>query len=111
MSLFIPPRLADEIASSRVRPRVRLGQSHSRISEGEGPRSDRLLDLRLFEDHMLARDGVKLFQFQFIGFGARVLFCDVVKPGVGTTDQLDENSICFGHQLKPSSVELAWARR
>ena len=35
------------------------------------------LDLGLFEDDVLAGDRVELFQFEFIGLSARILFGDI----------------------------------
>src|SRR5229473_8007500 len=57
----------------------------------------KLLDLRLAEFDVLARDRVVLLLDQLVGHGARILLGDVIEAGVRRGNELDLDGDRFGH--------------
>src|SRR6185437_272404 len=74
------------------------------------PEAGALLDLRFLEDDVLASDRIVFLQLELLGLGSRVLLGDVIKPGVGRADELDENGIGLRHDGYPMR-KIAGLRR
>src|SRR6516162_11815499 len=63
-----------------------------------GIRATRLFYFGLLEQDMLAGDRIEFFELEFSGLGPRVFFRDIVKPGVGAADQLDQHGVRLCHR-------------
>src|ERR1700757_4438469 len=69
----------------------------SRSRHEAGSRRRGLLYLCFFEYDVLAGDRVEFFQFELVGFAARILLRDIEEPGICAADQLDQDCIFLGH--------------
>src|SRR6185312_9556930 len=64
-----------------------------------------LFHFRFLEDDVLPRDRVVFLELELLGLGAWVLLRHIVKAGVCTAHQLDQDGVCLGHsrQSVPSN--------
>src|SRR5262245_8897872 len=71
-----------------------------------------LLDLRLLENHVLARNGVVLAEADLVGGRPRVLLRHVEEAGAGAAEQLDLLRIGFCHDARAPMLSrmVEWAR-
>src|SRR5271155_628428 len=69
----------------------------SRSSHEAGSRRRGLLYLCFLEYDVLAGDRVEFFQFELVGFAARILLRNIEETSIGAADKLDEDSTRLGH--------------